>query len=105
MYGNNLINNKNLKPVVTDTLTNGVGYWIKSFSAPNGGGNLTLTGTATPDPVTQGDGCASTNGRKAVAVGTGRANADRYNPVGNPFPYNVDWATARVTDSGGNPVG
>jgi hypothetical protein len=95
MYGNDLANNKNLKLAVTDTLSNGGGYWIKSFSAPAGGGNLTVTGTATPAPVTTGDGCASANGCTAIAVTT-VAGADRYNLVGNPFAYNVDWAQVRV---------
>lgn len=106
MYGNDLIGNKNLKLTLTNTLTNGVGYWIKSFSTPNGGGNLTVTGTATPAPVTAAEGCASANGCKAIEVAT-VAGADRYNLVGNPFPYNVDWAQVRVRvkDSGGNPVG
>ena len=106
MYGNDLPNNKNLLLGVGDTLTNGVGYWIKSFSAPVGGGNLTVTGSATPAPVTTTDGCASANGCQAIAVTT-VAGADRYNLVGNPFPYNVDWAKVRVRvkNSGGGLVG
>ncbi len=48
MYGNDLVNNKNLKLAVTDTLTNGVGYWIKSFSAPVGG--ATSPSPARPPP-------------------------------------------------------
>ncbi len=106
MYGNDLPNNKNLLLGVTDPLTTGVGYWLKSFAAPAGGGNLTVTGTATPAPVTTADGCASANGCKAIAVTT-VAGADRYNLVGNPFPYNVDWAQVRVRvkTSGGSLVG
>uniref|UniRef100_UPI0025CE5762 hypothetical protein n=1 Tax=uncultured Lamprocystis sp. TaxID=543132 RepID=UPI0025CE5762 len=106
MYGNDLVNNKNVKLGVTDTLTNGVGYWIKSFSAPSGGGNLEVTGTATPAPVSQADGCASANGCAAIAVTT-VAGQDRYNLVGNPFPYNVDWAQVRVRikNSGGTDIG
>lgn len=104
MYGNDLVNNTNRKLEKTDTLTNGIGYWIKSFAAPVGDGNLEVTGTATP--VTTGDGCASANGCKAIAVTT-VSGADRFNLVGNPFPYNVDWAQVRVRvkNSGGTTIG
>lgn len=106
MYGNDLANDRNLKLTVDDTLTTGGGYWIKSFSAPVGGGNLTLSGNATPVTVSGGEGCASANGCAAVPVTT-VAGADRYNLVGTPFPYNVNWAQVRVRvkDAGGSLVG
>lgn len=106
MYGNDLVNNRNLQLGVNDTLTNGVGYWLKSFSTPSGGGNLTVSGTATPATVTQADGCASATGCAAVPVTT-VAGSDRYNLVGNPFSYDVDWAKVRVRvkTNGGSLVG
>ena len=93
MYGNDLVNNSNLKLAVGDTLSNGTGYWIKSFSNPAGGANLTVTGDA-PGVVFSGE-CAVDDGCKAIAVTT-VSGADRFNLVGNPFPYDVDWAQVRV---------
>lgn len=71
------------------------GHWLKSFAAPPGGDNLEITGTATPAPVSAADGCANTLGCQAITVTT-VAGQDRYNLVGNPFPYNVDWTKVRV---------
>ncbi|MFM8442652.1 MAG: hypothetical protein ACKN9W_04820 [Methylococcus sp.] len=83
-------------PALGDDVFTGTGYWLKSFDAPAGGGYLTVTGTATPAPVTQGEGCAVAN---CKAIGLYVA-ADRYNLVGNPFPYKVDWSKVRIRVGG-----
>ncbi|MFM8444419.1 MAG: hypothetical protein ACKN9W_13930, partial [Methylococcus sp.] len=79
-------------PALGDAVEVGTGYWLKSFDAPVGGGNLTVTGTTTPTDVVQADGCAVAN-CKAIAL---TVAANRYNLVGNPFPYNVDWSKVRI---------
>ena len=79
---------------LTDTVAPGVGYWLKSNTVPVGGGKLVISGSATP--VNTGlSGCTSSNGCVAITVGT-VAGQNRYNLVGNPFPYNVAWADVRV---------
>ena len=78
---------------LTDTVAPGTGYWIKSNLAPDGG-NLIIAGTATIAD-TGLNGCTSTNGCIAIPVAT-VAGQNRYNLVGNPFPYNVAWAGVRV---------
>ena len=82
----------------TDSVAPGTGYWIKSKAAPGGGGKLTVSGTAT-QPVTGLTGCTSASGCVAVPVNT-VAGQNRYNLVGNPFPYNVAWAEVRVLVDG-----
>ena len=89
------------KLLSTDNLEVGAGYWIKSLSAPVGG-KLTVAGTATPTDVTDTQGCAVAAGCKAITVTT--VNGDnRYNLVGNPFPYAIDWSKVRVR-IGGSPT-
>lgn len=84
----------------TDPLGTGTGYWFKSYQ-PTLDGPLKMTGTATTAPVTQEEGCASADGCVAVTVSTPSASTNRYNLVGNPFPYDVDWSQVRVRiDSG-----
>ena len=88
---------------LTDTLQRGTGYWIKSFDAP-ASNRLLIAGvnpTVTPitAPVTQAQGCASANGCFAIPV-TAAAGQSRYNLLGNPFPWAVDWSQARVRVDG-----
>jgi hypothetical protein len=87
----------------TDSLSTGFGYWLRSLSAPVGG-KLVVDGNATLAPVTTGGGCASANGCAAVRVQT-VSGQNRYNLVGNPFPYNVDWSKVRVRVTGGTNPG
>ena len=87
-----------VKLATTTDLDVGTGYWIKSLSAPVGG-KLTVDGTATPTDVPQVNGCAVAAGCKAITVTT--VNGDnRYNLVGNPFPYAIDWSKVRVRVGG-----
>ncbi len=79
---------------LTDTVAPGTGYWLKSNAAPLGSGNLTVSGTATIADTSL-NGCTSTSGCVAVPVAT-VAGQNRYNLVGNPFPYNIAWANVRV---------
>ncbi|MCC7278879.1 MAG: hypothetical protein IT487_11270, partial [Chromatiaceae bacterium] len=81
----------------SDLMSVGAGYWLKSLDAPVGGGNLVVTGTATPTDVTQAEGCAVAAGCKAIDLVVA---ANRYNMIGNPFPYNVDWAQVRIQVDG-----
>jgi len=81
----------------SDLLSVGPGYWLKSLDAPAGGGNLVVTGTATPTDVYEAEGCAVAAGCKAIDLVVA---ANRYNMVGNPFPYNVDWAQVRIQVDG-----
>ena len=87
----------------TDVLSVGEGYWLKSYQAPTNG-TLTMEGTATPTDVTQAQGCYSANGCKAITVTTYTSVAgvagNRYNLVGNPFPYNVEWSKVRIRVDG-----
>lgn len=83
-----------VKLQTTSLIAPGGGYWIKSLSAPVDG-KLRVGGTATAASVTAVEGCASANGCMAVTVSTVSGD-NRYNLVGNPFPYPVDWAKVRV---------
>ncbi len=84
--------------LINDILNVGTGYWLKSYQAPTKG-ILTITGTATPADVTHAQGCYSTNGCKAITVTTVTGD-NRYNLVGNPFPYPVDWTKVRIRVDG-----
>ena len=79
-------------------LTVGAGYWLKSYQAPTNG-ILTMNGAATPTDTTQAQGCYSANGCKAITVTTVTGN-NRYNLVGNPFPYAIDWTKVRIRVDG-----
>ena len=89
------------EPLLTSdlALSVGKGYWIKSYQAPTGG-LLAMDGDTTPAIVTQGQGCYSANGCKAITVTTHSALDNLYNLVGNPFPYAIDWSTVRVRVDG-----
>ena len=86
-----------VKLLDSDTVTNGAGYWIKSFAAPVDG-KLTVAGTSTPTDVAA-PACASANGCKAIALTT-VLGQNRYNLVGNPFPYAIDWSKVRIRVGG-----
>jgi hypothetical protein len=81
-----------------ELLSVGAGYWLKSLDLPVGGGNLTVTGTVTPTDVDLEDGCAVAASCKAIDLVVA---ANRFNMVGDPFPYNVDWAQVRILVDGG----
>ena len=83
----------------TTVVTTGNGYWIKTLTAPVNP-EISISGTATVADTTLA-GCASSNGCVAVPVST-VSGQSRYNLVGNPFPFDVDWAKVRVevNDSG-----
>jgi hypothetical protein len=89
------------EPLLTSdiALSVGTGYWIKSYQAPTNG-TLAMDGTTTPAVVTQAEGCYSANGCKAITVSTYSALANRYNLVGNPFAFPIDWSTVRVRVDG-----
>ena len=87
-----------VKLATTTDLDVGAGYWIKSLSAPVGG-KLTVAGTATVTDVPQANGCAVAAGCKAISVTTVSGD-NRYNLVGNPFPYAIDWSKVRVRVGG-----
>ena len=84
------------RPFLTSdiSLNVGTGYWLKSYQAPTNG-LLTMDGTTTPTDVTPAQGCASANGCKAITVTTIKGS-NRYNLVGNPFAYPIDWSKVRV---------
>jgi len=88
------------RPFLTsDILLNvGTGYWLKSYQAPTNG-LLTMDGTTTPTDVTPAQGCYSANGCKAITVTTIKSS-NRYNLVGNPFAYPIDWSKVRVRVDG-----
>jgi hypothetical protein len=84
----------------TARLVRGTGYWFKSLqSARQGRLTMTCPDTAPSAPVTQAQGCASANGCFAIRL-TSVAGTSRYNLLGNPFPYAVDWADVRVRIDG-----
>ena len=88
------------RPFLTSdiSLNVGTGYWLKSYQAPTNG-LLTMDGTTTPTDVTPAQGCASANGCKAITVTTIKGS-NRYNLVGNPFTYPIDWSKVRVRVDG-----
>lgn len=83
-----------LNPPESATLAIGDGYWIKSYAAPVDG-KLTVAGTATPTYATDQQGCAVAAGCKVVTLTTVNGQ-NRYNLVGNPFPFAIDWSKVRV---------
>lgn len=83
-----------------DALATGAGYWFKSYEAPVNNA-LRVAGTATGGIVTEGEGCAVADGCLAVTVQT-VSGENRYNLVGNPFPYPLDWADVRVRVKNGS---
>lgn len=86
-----------VKLATATTLATGTGYWLKSLSAPVDG-KLVVDGTGTP-PTTGITGCQSANGCAVIPVQT-VSGSNRYNLVGNPFPYAVDWSKVRVRVGG-----
>lgn len=80
-------------------LTAGSGYWLKSLSAA-ANGKLTAAGTRPIAPdTTAAQGCLTGNVCKAVTVTTVNGQ-NRYNLVGNPFAYPVDWSKVRIRING-----
>jgi len=76
-----------------DAFSAGVGLWLKSGTAPVGN-QVTVT-SGTPWPVTSPTGCQSANGCVVHPIET-VSGGNRYNLVGNPLPYPVDWSKVRV---------
>ncbi|MFO1135425.1 MAG: hypothetical protein U1E30_09605 [Rhodoblastus sp.] len=103
VYRHDAATNAYVMLALTDTLDRGTGYWIKSYETPYlnklvvPGVNQTVTPITAP--VTQAQGCASANGCFAISV-TAVAGQSRYNLLGNPFPWAVDWSQARVRVDG-----
>ena len=88
----------------TAVVTTGTGYWIKTLTDP-ASPEISVSGTATVVDTALA-GCVSLNGCVAVTVTASTiSDQDRYNLVGNPFPFDVDWAKVRiaVTDDVNSP--
>lgn len=83
----------------TASIETRTGYWFKSYQ-PTYGGTLEMTGTTTTPSESVSEGCASVNGCVVVNVSTPSASTNRYNLVGNPFPYDIDWSQVRVRING-----
>lgn len=86
------------KDPATANLTEGGGYWLKSLSAA-ANSKITAAGTGPVAPDVSAPDCASANGCKAIALTT-VSGQNRYNLVGNPFPYAIDWSKVRVRVGG-----
>jgi len=99
MYTRNPATMRYVLQGTASAVTPGTGYWLKTLTAPVNNQLVVLDGTATPATVVPADGCASANGCRAITVSTA-SGTNRYNLVGNPFPYNVDWAQVRVRVDG-----
>ena len=87
---------------LTDTLQRGTGYWIKSFDAPASNRLLIAGVNPTVTPITApyvGAGCVSASGCFVIPV-TAAAGQSRYNLLGNPFPWAVDWSQVRIRVDG-----
>ena len=82
-----------------DSIESRTGYWFKSYQ-PTYNGPLEMTGTAITPSESKLEGCASENGCVVVNVSTPSASTNRYNLVGNPFPYDVNWSQVRVRIDG-----
>lgn len=81
------------KLLSSDDFLLGDGLWLRSGTAPVGD-RVTVT-SGTPWPVQTTNGCQSANGCVVIQVQT-VSGSNRYNLVGNPFPYPVDWSQVRV---------
>lgn len=104
VYRHNAANNTLVMLSLTDTLERGTGYWFRSYEAPKHRNKLVMPGlnpVSTPitAPVTQAQGCASANGCFAIRVAT-NSRVNRFNMLGNPFPWAVDWSQVRVRVDG-----
>jgi len=87
--------------LISSPMNVGTGYWYKSYIAANGL-KLIMDQDSTPT-ITDTDvahGCYSSFGCKAIRVGVNNGSSNRYNMVGNPFPYNVDWSQVRIRVDG-----
>jgi hypothetical protein len=82
-----------------ETLTTAGGYWLKSLSAAaNNKITAAGTGPVVPD-TTEAQGCLTGNVCKAITVTT-VTGQNRFNLVGNPFAYAIDWSKVRVRIDG-----
>lgn len=85
--------------LITENVGIDTGYWIKSYQAPTGD-TLTVAGIHATAPVTLAQGCAVAAGCRAITVTTPAATTNRYNLVGNPFAYAIDWSKVRIRING-----
>jgi hypothetical protein len=91
LYTNNAVTDDYDQTPLGDLVGPGIGYWLRSFEVPVNG-LLTLTGTATP-VATGATGCPSAAGCYVIPL---TVAANRYHLIGNPLPYDLDWAQARL---------
>lgn len=85
--------------LIGDNVSIDTGYWIKSYQAPTGN-TLTVAGIHATTNVTQAQGCAVAAGCRAITVTTPAATTNRFNLVGNPFAYAIDWSKVRIRVDG-----
>ncbi|UZR30044.1 FG-GAP repeat protein [Methylococcus mesophilus] len=71
----------------------GTGYWLKSYNSPTYGA-VVINGSATP--VTTSAQCASANGCYSITLTSTASASGLMNLVGNPLPYDIDWANVRL---------
>ncbi|UZR30870.1 FG-GAP repeat protein [Methylococcus mesophilus] len=76
-----------------DAVAPGTGYWLKSSANP-ANGSIVINGSATP--VTASAHCASANGCYAITLTSTASASGLMNLVGNPLPYDIDWANVRL---------
>ncbi len=78
------------KSALTDPVAPGTGFWLDSLDTPTNGSVIIASGSATP--ATTGFPCNTTNGCYSIPLTPSTDSTNRYNLVGNPFPYGVDWS-------------
>ncbi len=87
----NAANNTYEQLQLTDTVSQGEGYWLLSYDDSY----WDATGSLTSYPVTQSEGCAVAEGCYAIDLVLPDSATTRYNMVGFPNNIDIDWSQAR----------
>ncbi len=91
-------NNRYLKPALTDTVSQGVGYWIIQSSGDTV--HVDLPQSATDTTLSQAAQCPSVHGCFTLPL-VAQAESVQWSMLGNPFGIRFTWNRSRVvTDSG-----
>ncbi len=98
LFSYDALNNIYLKPALTDTVSQGVGYWIIQSSGDTI--HVDLPESATDTAFSQTIQCPSTSGCFTIPLPT-QAGNELWSMLGNPFGIRFTWNQSRiVTDSG-----
>ncbi len=97
VYRYNVATNSYEQLQLTDTVSQGEGYWLLSYDDSY----WDAPGSLTSYPVTQAEGCASADGCYAIDLVLPDSATSRHNLVGFPNNIDIDWSQVRfVLDDG-----